>query len=409
MAYVRPADSPDRFLDVASRIVGDVTAIEAWWRGQDPARTPRFDLFPIACASTFGALDITNVVLGNGVSNINSAFTTVRQALTSEVGFVEPEKAYLVYYDGPTGQRGLERVCGQGAPPARNAMLPGLAVIYLDSCGTNQMSDVTRPVIAAHELIHVLGAVNDAAPNVCNGGHVCDVENDLMAASLSGEELDTHLLDAGRDDYYGHEGHWNDVRDSLFLERLDSLDRAAPTTPTGVVAREDASGRVVLSWRASSDDVGPVAYRVYEDETFVRQVTGLSTVLNPADGATRGYAVRAADPVGHLSQPAAIRFDPAVGVVDLQGRLVRDTVRPPAIARINIRRSAKSTTLTWPAPRDAGGLRGYRVKTGATTLVVARPAVTLAKARLRSAVMIAAIDRAGNIGPAVTVPLRRLR
>ena len=50
-----------------------------------------------------------------------------------------------------------------------------------------------------------------------------------MTASLSGNELETHVLDSGRDDYYGHAGTWPDVQDSLFLERLDSPDRSAPT------------------------------------------------------------------------------------------------------------------------------------------------------------------------------------
>ena len=39
------------------------------------------------------------------------------------------------------------------------------------------------------------------------------------------------MLDGGRDDYYGHSGTWTDVQDSLFLERLDSPDRAAPSLP----------------------------------------------------------------------------------------------------------------------------------------------------------------------------------
>lgn len=410
VAYVRPADSPDRFQELAPRIVGDATAIDAWWRTQDSGRAPRFDLFSVSCASTFGALDITNVVLPDGVTSINGAYSTIRRALTFDVGFDETEKIYLAYYDGPTGQRGPERVCGQGAPPANGAGLPGLAVIYLDSCFASATGgDVTRPVVAVHELVHVLGAVDDAAPNVCEDGHVCDAENDLMAASLSGEELETQVLDAGRDDYYGHEGRWPDVRDSLFLERLDSPDRTPPTAPTGVLAREDPSGLVALSWRASADDVGPVAYRVYRDGAFVRQVAGLSTLVALPDGQTGRYSVRAGDAVGRLSQLASIRFDPSVGVVDEQGRLVRDTVRPTAIVRVNVRRTTTTTTLTWPQARDAGGLRGYRVKAGATTLLVAKPAVTLARSKLRGAVTIAAVDRAGNVGPALTVPLSRLR
>ena len=42
-------------------------------------------------------------------------------------------------------------------------------------------------------------------------------------------------------------------------------------------------------------------------------------------------------------------------------------------------------------------------------MTVTKPAVTLARATLRAAVSLAAVDRAGNIGPSTTVPLRRLR
>ncbi len=135
-----------------------------------------------------------------------------------------------------------------------------------------------------HELIHVLGAVEDAAPNSCDNGHVCDLESDLMAASLSDNELEAHVLDGGRDDYYGHSGRWTDVQDSLFLERLDSPDRSAPTVPAGLVVKDDPSGFVAFSWRASTDDVGPITYRLYQDGQFLRELARTSVLLIPTAG-----------------------------------------------------------------------------------------------------------------------------
>jgi hypothetical protein len=260
-----------------------------------------------------------------------------------------------------------------------------------------------------HEFVHTLGAVNGAAPHACNAGHVCDVANDLLGASLSGAELDAHVLDGGHDDYYGHSGSWPDVQDSFFLERLDSPDRSAPTTPAAPVVRDDPSGLVAFSWRASSDDVGPVAYRLYENGRFVREVSRSSVLLDPPEGDTGSYSVRAADAVGHLSQPAVVRFKAGVGIVDEQGRLLHDTVRPPAIPRIAVRLTTKTALLSWAAVRDPGGIRNYRIKVGARTLFVTKPSVTIARATLRTAVSVAAVDRAGNIGPTTTVPLRRLR
>jgi hypothetical protein len=405
VVYLRPAGGPDRLVAIAPRIVGDVAAIDAWWRSQDPTRAPRFDLFAIACATAFGSLDITDLELPQAFGDVSAAFNAIRLQLAS-LGFNEPEKTYLVYYDGPTGQFGPNRVCGQGAE--RGGPAPGMAVIYLDSCGATD-GDTVRPVVATHEFVHTLGAVNGGAPHACNGGHVCDVANDLLAASLSGEELDKHVLDGGRDDYYGHSGSWPDVQDSLFLERLDSPDRSAPTTPATPVVRDDPSGLVAFSWRASSDDIGPVAYRLYEDGHFVREVTGSSVLLEPPEGDTGSYSVRARDAVGHLSQPAVVRFKVGFGIVDEQGRLLRDTVRPPAIPKITVRRTAKTAVLSWAAVRDPGGIRNYRIRIGTRALFVTKPSVTITRATLRSAVSVAAVDRAGNVGPTTTVPRSRIR
>ena len=407
VAYVRPSGAPDRLAEWAPRIVGDVAAIDAWWRSQDSSRAPRFDLFPFPCTSPFGQLDISSVTLPQQAGDIDNAFETIRFLLADTRGFIQAEKAYLVYFDGPVEQPPfLDPICGIGDGPAGG--LPGIAVVLLDTCAAQE--DSFRPVVAVHELVHVFGAVSGAAPNHCNRGHVCGMPNDLLNSSLTGKELEAHVLDGGRDDYYGHAGSWGDVQDSLFLERLDSPDRAPPSLPSGLTATDGAApGLIRVSWGASNDDVGPVTYRVYQDGRFVGATTSTSTLLGVAETDTSSYSVRAADPVGHLSQPLTLRFRLGLGVVDARGKLVRDTVRPPAVGRVSVRRTAKSVVLSWTAVSDLGGLSGYRVKVGARTLTVKRPTATIARKGLKTAISLAAIDRGGNVGRATVVPLRRLR
>lgn len=404
--YVQPPGAPDRLGALAPRFVGDAAAIEAWWRREDPTRSPRFDLFAApGCTSAFGGLDITRVQLPRSITGIDGGFSELRRMLL-ELGFREAEKAYLVYYDGPTGQDGDEVVCGAGASPSFNR--PGMAVVFIDSCGA-ESGDVLRPVVAVHELVHVLGAVSARAPNGCERGHVCDVEEDLMRAVVSREDLEALALDAGRDDYYGHSGSWTDVQSSLFLERLDSPDRAPPTAALDLRVGDDRNGLIRISWGGSQDDVGPIVYRVYVNGAFLREVTQTSMVLLPESGRTARYAVRAADAVGHLGPLVAVRFRPGVGMVDEQGRLVRDTVKPPGVSRVTIRRMVQNVSLTWPPVRDAGGIRNYRVRVGARTITVRRPGITITRSRLRSPVSITAVDRAGNIGPELAIPIGRLR
>src|SRR5918911_4681995 len=57
--YVVPGDGPDQFGTYAPLIVQDLAVVDAWWRQQDPARTPRFDFasFP-GCTTAFGQLDL---------------------------------------------------------------------------------------------------------------------------------------------------------------------------------------------------------------------------------------------------------------------------------------------------------------------------------------------------------------
>ena len=407
VVYVHAAGAPDRFAEWAPRIVGDAAAMDAWWRTQDATRALRFDLTTVAaCTTPYGALDLSSVGLRQPVGGIDGAFRTIRAQLASGFGFREPEKAYLVYFDGPTGQVGNERICGQGAEGGTFG-LPGVAVVYLDSCGAST-GDAVRPIVAIHELLHVLGAVDDPAPNACEGGHVCDAADDLMTSSLSGGELETRVLDAGRNDYYSHSGRWRDVQDSFFLERLDAADKTPPQTPSALRVGDDPNGFVRFSWTAAGDDVGPVAYRVYQDDLFLRQITATSLVVDSGAGIT-GYSVRAVDAVGRLSSAVGVRFRAGAGMVDAAGTLIRDTVRPPGIGRVSIRRTARAVRVSWPAVRDAGGVRGYRIRIGTRTLTVTKPAVTLPVARIGSSVSLAAVDRAGNVGPAVVVPRSRLR
>lgn len=405
VAYAHAPGTPDRFAELAPRLVGDAAAFDAWWRGEDSTRTPRFDVFPtLGCPSAFGALDLTNVQLPQGITSIDRAFSELRGMLAA-VGLQEPEKAYLVYYDGTTGQVGDERVCGQGTAATRGR--PGTAVVYLDSCGAD-VGDALRPVVAAHELIHVFGAVPSAAPNHCERGHVCEFEQDLMTPFLSGAELETHVLDFSRDDYYGHSGSWTDVQDSFFLERLDSPDRTPPSPISGLTVRTGRNGLTFVSWQPVRDE-SQVVYRVKLNGNLIDELTGTVAEASPQDRGILAYTVQAADAVGYLGASSTVRFAPGRGVVDAAGRLLRDTVPPSAVKRVRIEKLPPTVRLSWSVATDGVAVSGYRVQLGTRTITVRRPAITLSRTRLRTDVRITAVDRAGNLGATTFVPLSRLR
>jgi hypothetical protein len=84
VVYAFPSDGADRFDAYATPVVTDLEAMDAWWRGQDPSRAPRFDLFPFPGCSGLGRLDLTNARLPRPAAYY-ADFATVRQRLSADL------------------------------------------------------------------------------------------------------------------------------------------------------------------------------------------------------------------------------------------------------------------------------------------------------------------------------------
>jgi Divergent InlB B-repeat domain len=129
-----------------------------------------------------------------------------------------------------------------------NALTPGsgAAFVFLQSApgcaagGGYGNGNAWPAATAAHELIHLLSDRN--MPNGCPGdtAHVCDSGADIMAVERTNPFLSLALLDAGRDDYYGHgDPLRRDVRDSAWLSHLDET-----VSPVSVAISASGEGRV---------------------------------------------------------------------------------------------------------------------------------------------------------------------
>ena len=218
--YAIPSDGSDNLGGLASVMQADAEQIDGWWRGQDPTRTPRNDIASFSCG---GQLDITTVRIPRPsaqLSPLEGRFSSIVEGL-NQAGLNSTFTKLVVYYDGPTADN---NVCGQGGSDSSGF---GAAVVYYRSC-----TGVSTAAVAAHEVLHTLGAVSRSAPHDCAGdqsGHTCDTEADLMFPTIGGDPLSSKLLDSGHDDYYGHGGGWTDTQDSAWLVRLDGQ---APFTVT---------------------------------------------------------------------------------------------------------------------------------------------------------------------------------
>jgi hypothetical protein len=210
--YAIPSDGTDRLASaIGTQMQTDAETIDLWWRGQDPTRTPRFDTLGFGCGPQ---LDISIVHLPYTAAELTPVDTRFPKIIDGldKAGFASDFVKYVVYYDGPSDN---PDVCGQGGGSPQGE---GVAIVFVTSC-----QGVPSSVIAAHELLHAMGALPPGAPHACPGdaGHPCDSPLDILYPSADGTPLSGLTLDVGHDDYYGHSGSWFDVQDSRWLRHLD--------------------------------------------------------------------------------------------------------------------------------------------------------------------------------------------
>lgn len=200
--YVLPADAVDRAFDTDRTIHRTVSSWQRWFAGQANGRRFRFDTFQ-------GALDIAFVRLARTDAQYAGYGITMRDSLEKDLaalGFNSAAKAYAVYFDGIN-----TTACGSAPrPPA----LPGrIAGLYLRGTPPGAAACATNPLAASataapgylefvmvHEILHILGVVDAAAPNHAFDGHVGNDPRDLMYAGV--QPWAPSLLDATRTNYF---------------------------------------------------------------------------------------------------------------------------------------------------------------------------------------------------------------
>jgi hypothetical protein len=238
--YAHPTGQPDQIATFGNAIATDVASADAWWRGQDPTRTLRYDLFAFPNCTGMARLDIADLTLPHDGEYYrplggSSRYTKIADDLVAVPASANPFKKYLVYFDGPAD---TPEICGQGGGDF--AQGPDYAIVYAQACGL-PTSDNLRAHVALHELIHALGGVEPGAPNECpppNNGHVCDSMLDILYwAGRNDTSLDTDILDFNRNDYYGTNGP-HDIQKSAWLMFLNAQlqsDVVLSGTGTGTV------------------------------------------------------------------------------------------------------------------------------------------------------------------------------
>jgi chitodextrinase len=105
-------------------------------------------------------------------------------------------------------------------------------------------------------------------------------------------------------------------------------DTTAPTAPTALVASSVTASSAVISWTASTDNVGVTGYDVYNGTILSTSVTTTSaTITGLAPSTSYAFTVRARDAAGNVSAASA-----AVGVQTTVGSTRHEGAYPPVAA-----------------------------------------------------------------------------
>lgn len=133
-------------------------------------------------------------------------------------------------------------------------------------------------------------------------------------------------------------------------------DTTPPSNPGSVSVSNEAETSVLLSWSASSDNVGVTGYNIFVDGASAGTVTGTSaTVTGLTACTTYSFTVSASDAAGNTSGTGS-----ANGTTI--GCPVGDTTPPSTPNGVSVSNEAdNSVLLSWNASSDNVGVTGYNI------------------------------------------------
>jgi hypothetical protein len=170
-------------------IENELVQVSDWFASQTGGRRPRFVMSGAAVAVRTVHLALTAAQ----VAASSNATHLVESALAAQS--VPAVNHRTVVYLDTHGD-----ACGATAPAGT------VSVIFMAECDI--YPDVTSvwhygaTYVAAHEMTHAFGAVDDCAPHATGDGHTGDDPRDVLYSGPATRDWDHITLDPGHDDYY---------------------------------------------------------------------------------------------------------------------------------------------------------------------------------------------------------------
>ncbi|MCU1352495.1 MAG: Ricin lectin, partial [Acidimicrobiales bacterium] len=296
MMYVRTASQPDHY-------AATVDSIRAWAVGMDDivdasaqeTRGVRHIRFVTAVVRGGCVATVLNVVLPDG--SLGADFNTTVQAIQAK-GYTAPNRKYLAWSEGTS-------LCGIGQIYPDDSAGP--SNLNNGTARTGLISRVDRacwlPELAAHEMMHNMGAVQPSAPHATRYYH-CTDDGDVMCYVDGSGEVVTQTcppahenrLDCNHDDYFSTapgagsylRTHWN-TADSSFFDQFDTaVAPGPPATPTATAG----PGRARVAWTKPTTGGAVDAYLVTSAPGGVTKEVPAATTAVLFTGLTNDTAYR---------------------------------------------------------------------------------------------------------------------
>jgi len=132
-----------------------------------------------------------------------------------------------------------------------------------------------------------------------------------------------------------------------------SSDTEAPTTPTNVVASNETSSTIEITWTASSDNIGVTQYRIYIDAVLSAQTTEANfKITNLQPGTSYNIQIEARDRINNKSEKSNL----------ITATTTSDTTAPSVPSNITASNiSGTGFKINWDTATDDTAVTAYNI------------------------------------------------
>lgn len=337
---------------------------------------------------------------GSGVSRVEFFYNGTNPIDSKTVS------PYSVTWDTTSIPNGTYALTAKATDAAGNSKVSASSVVTINNADTTPPSTPQDFVVKSSTSAAIVtswSASTDTGGSGLAGYHLyrngalisTGTETSFEDPTVSDSTHYTYAVDA-----YDVAGNTSD-RATLTASTATPSDATAPTVPTNLAAKSSASGRIDLSWKASTDTGGSgiAGYYVRRNSSIVSPLIVGTTFADTTvvAGSQYTYDIIAVDGAKNTSSPSKTVVITTARVTDTTPPSV-----PGGVAALAV--GSSQVNISWHPSSDTGGsgLVGYNVYRDGTKLTANAPTIgdTYGDATVQSGrtyvYTVTAIDRSGN-------------